>query len=111
MKRWKIAMLAMLLVTSLVAFAGCEHNKTGNRITGGKDVQTFTYCYVVLGGKEVVQGAVTQWRDYDNSDVVQVLVDGKYFLTHYTNVVLVADPNQGALTYSDVTYGWDPIQE
>lgn len=94
MKRWKIALLAILLVTSLAVFAGCEH-KTGNRITGGKDVQ----------------GAVTQWRDYDNSDVVQVLVDGKYFLTHYTNVVLVADPNQGALTYSDVSYGWDPVNE
>lgn len=110
MKKWKIGLLAVMLVISLIVFAGCE-NKTGNRITGGKDVQTFTYCYVVLGGKEVVQGAVTQWRDYDNSDVVQVLVDGKYFLTHYTNVVLVADPNQGALTYSDVTYGWDPIKE
>lgn len=110
MKRWKIALLAMLLVTFLAVFAGCEH-KTGNRITGGKDVQTFTNCYVVLGGKEIVHGAVTNWRDYDNSDVVQVLVDGKYYLTHYTNVVLVADPNQGALTYSDVSYGWDPIQE
>lgn len=110
MKKWKIFLLAVLLVISLIVFAGCEH-KTGNRITGGKDVQTFTYCYVVLGGKEIVQGAVTQWRDYDNSDVVQVLVDGKYFLTHYTNVVLVADPNQGALAYSDVSYGWDPVNE
>ena len=108
--RWKAALLVVLLVIGLIVFAACEH-KTGNRITGGKDVQTFTYCYVVLGGKEVVQGAVTQWRDYDNSDVVQVLVDGKYFLTHYTNVVLVADPNQGALTYSDVTYGGDPVSE
>ena len=106
----KVIVLIVLLVCCFAVFAGCEH-KTGNRITGGKDVQTFTYCYVVLGGKEIVQGAVTQWRDYDNSDVVQVLVDGKYFLTHYTNVVLVADPNQGALSYSDVSYGWDPINE
>lgn len=108
--RWKDVVLIVLLAGGLLIFSGCEH-KTGNRITGGKDVQTFTYCYVVLGGKEVVKGAVTQWRDYENSDVVQVLVDGKYFLTHYTNVVLVADPSLGPLTYSDVSYGWDPIQE
>ena len=100
------------MIAPLLVFSSCgDPHKTGNRITGGKDVQTFTYCYVVLGGKEVVKGAVTQWRDYDNSDTVQVLVDGKYYLTHYTNVVLVADPNQGALSYSDVSVGWDSINE
>ena len=111
-KNWKIILMVIVLVCCMVVFAGCDSiHKTGNRITGGKDVQTFTYCYVVLGGKEVVKGAVTQWRDYDNSDTVQVLVDGKYYLTHYTNVVLVADPNQGALSYSDVSVGWDSINE
>lgn len=112
MKKWKIVILILMTISFLFVFAGCEH-KTGNRITGGKDVQTFTYCYVVLGGHEIVKGAVTQWRDYNESDVVQVLVNGKFYLTHYTNVVLVADPEQGALTYSDVTdgFGWDTINE
>ena len=110
--KWKALLLICMLVGAMLIFAGCENqHKTGNRITGGKDVQTFTYCYVVLGGKEVVKGAITQWRDYDNSDTVQVLVDGKYYLTHYTNVVLVAAPNQGALSYSDVSMGWDQINE
>ena len=105
-------MVALLLVVCLFAFAGCQDmHKTGNRITGGKDVQTFTYCYIVLGGKEVARGAITQWRDYNNSDTVQVLVNGKYYLTHYTNVVLVADPEQGALSYSDVGYSWDKVDE
>ena len=107
----KIVLFTLLILLVLV-LAGCENvHKTGNRITGGKDVQTFTYAYVVLGGKEVARGAVTQWRDYDNSDTVQVLVNGKFYLTHYTNVVLVADPEQGALSYSDVTHGWDTINE
>jgi hypothetical protein len=108
----KVAILIVILTFCICLLASCGNpHKTGNRITGGKDVQTFTYCYIVLGGKEVVKGAVTQWRDYDNSDTVQVLVDGKYYLTHYTNVVLVADPNQGALSYSDVSVGWDSINE
>ena len=110
-KYWKSIALVVLAVVMLLVFTGCEQHKTGNRITGGKDVQTFTGCYIVLGGKEIVRGAVTQWRDYDNSDTVQVLVNGKYYLTHYTNVVLVADPEQGALAYSDVSVGWDNINE
>lgn len=107
-KYWKIMLVIALLIACVFVFAGCER-KTGNRITGGKDVQTFTYCYVVLGGKEIVRGAITQWRDYDNSDVVQVLVNGKFYLTHYSNVVMVADPDQGALSYGDVT--WHGIDE
>lgn len=112
MKTWKkVAALLAVLAVCILIFAGCEVHKTGNRITGGKDVQTFTSCYIVLGGKEVVRGAITQWRDYENSDTVQVLVNGKYYLTHYTNVVLIADPEQGALSYSDVSVGWDTVQE
>ena len=109
---WKTILLVAMLVSALLIFAGCEaQHKTGNRITGGKDVQTFTDCYVVLGGKEVVSGKVVNWRDYDDSDTVQVQIDGKYYLTHYTNVVLIADPNHGPLSYSDVSLGWDKINE
>lgn len=104
MKKYlKIGIVVVLLISCLVAFAGCEY-KSGNRITGGKDIQTFTYAYIVLGGKEITRGAITQWRDYDNSDTIQVLINGKFYLTHYTNVVLVADPDQGALAYSDVSW-------
>lgn len=106
----KIAIIAIALACSLLLFAGCESlHKTGNRITGGADVQTFTYCYIVLGGQEIARGNITQWRDYDDSDTVQVLVDGKFYLTHYTNVVMVADPDKGALSYGDVS--WHGIDE
>lgn len=107
-KDWKLILFIALIVIILILCAGCEY-KSGNRIIGGKDVQTFTYCYIVLGGQEVVRGAITQWRDYDNSDVVQVLVNGKFYLTHYSNVVMIADPDQGALQYGDVS--WSGIEE
>ena len=100
MKKMKVVLLICVLVVCLMMFAGCE-TKSGNRITGGKDVQTFTHCIVKLGDEVVVNGAVTQWRDYSNGDEVQVLVGGKYYLTHYSNVVLIADPEMGAITYSD----------
>ena len=99
--KWKIPVLVVVLVLCLAVFAGCSVKKTGNRIVDGKDVQTFTYAYVKLGDETIVKGFVTQWRDYSDGDEVQVLIGGKYYLTHYSNVVLIADPEQGALTYSD----------
>ena len=96
-----IALFA-LLVMLVLCLCGCEV-KSGNRIIEGKDVQTFTYAFIRLGDKDIVEGYVTQWRDYNNSDEVQVLVNGKYYLTHYSCIVLVADPSQGALQYSDPT--------
>lgn len=110
-KNWKIIVLVIVLVVATFTLASCDgdYHKTGNRITGGKDVQTFTYAYIVLDGQEITKGAITQWRDYADSDVVQVLVNGKYYLTHYSNVVLIADPEQGALNYGDVS--WHGVNE
>lgn len=97
MKKVFLVLFLCLLVFALTA---CSEIKTGNRIVEGKDVQTFTYAYIRLGDKDIDEGYVTQWRDYNDSDTVQVLLNGKYYLTHYSCVVLVADPSQGALTYS-----------
>lgn len=97
MKKW---IFAGLLFICIWVLCGCEV-KSGNRIIEGKDVQTFTYAYVRLGDRNIAEGYITQWRDYENSDEVQILIDGKYYLTHYSCVVLVADPSQGALTYSN----------
>lgn len=110
MKKLKLLLLIAVLLAAVLVFSGCEDmHKMGNRITGGKDVQTFTYCFIVLDGQEIARGAITQWRDYDNSDVVQVLVNGKFYLTHYSNVVLIADPEQGPLSYGNVA--WHDVNE
>ena len=98
----KILLFALLLMC-IVSLCACT-TQTGNRIVSGKDVQTFTYAYIRLGDKDIVQGYITQWRDYDNCDEVQLLIDGKYYLTHYSCVVMVADPVQGALVYTNPAY-------
>ena len=36
-----------------------------------------------------VAGKVDKWLDFENSDVVQVVVNGDTYLTHYSNVVLI----------------------
>ena len=107
-KTIKIIIALFVLICCLVLFAGCEA-KMGNRIVNGRDVQTMTYGYIQLGGNKIAEGHITQWRDYDNSDVVQVLIGGKYYLTSYTNAVLIADPEQGALSYGDSS--WAGVEE
>ena len=98
MKRF---LLVLVLVAMALAMTACSTATTGNRAVWGKDVQTFTYAYIRLGEKDIVEGYITQWRDYDDSDVVQIMIDGKYYLTHYSCVVMIADPSHGNLGYGD----------
>lgn len=49
----------------------------------------FDYAYVKLPDGSVVQGELSSWKDWDDSDVIQVKINGVTYLTHYTNVVLI----------------------
>ena len=98
-KNWKIFCLIAVLAIAVLVLSSCTEQR-GNRVIAGKDVQTFTYAYIRLGDKDIVEGYITQWRDYDNSDTIQLMINGKYYLTHYSCVVMVADPSHGNLSYS-----------
>lgn len=93
--------VVLVLVVLMVVLTACGTHEVGNRATWGKDVQTFTYAYIRLGEKDIVEGYITQWRDYDDSDAVQIMINGKYYLTHYSCVVMVADPSHDNLGYGD----------
>lgn len=48
---------------------------------------TWSYKYADIQGIGTVQ--IASWRDYENSDMVQILAtDGNTYLTHSVNVVL-----------------------
>ena len=51
----------------------------------------FNYAIIRLPNGEVVEGRVTSWLDYDDSDVVQIKIEGRTYLTHYSNVCLIDD--------------------
>ena len=80
--------LCLLLVMLMVAMMLCA-------CEGGMQLMDTTYiyeyAYVALPNGEWVEGKPTSWIDYEDSDVVQVVIDGKTYLTHYENVVLVSD--------------------
>lgn len=80
----KIICVTFILVLAFTLTA-C---KVGNRQIGWDTTQTFTYAIVELGNGEVIEGTVTSWRDFDDSDVVQFTIGGVTYLTHYSKVIL-----------------------
>lgn len=49
----------------------------------------FNYAQISMPDGSCVEGEVQSWVDYEDSDVVQLKIDGVTYLTHYTNVVLM----------------------
>lgn len=82
MKRILCLLLVVLMLTAML----CGCNAQIIDLT-----HSYEYGYIKLPNGEVIEGAVSSWKDYDNGDVVQVVIDGKTYLTHYENVVLISE--------------------
>lgn len=78
---------AVLVIGGLLFFWEATH---GNRQLVDFKYR-FNYAIIRLPNGEVVEGKVTSWLDYDDSDVVQITMDGKTYLTHYANVCLISE--------------------
>jgi ribosomal protein S1 len=54
-----------------------------------------TYYYdraiIYLPNGEIVEGKVTSWTDFKDGDQIQVKIDGKTYLVHSSNVVLISE--------------------
>lgn len=78
--------ICVVLILSLaLALTACQ---VGNRQVGWDTTQTFTHAILELGNGELIEGTVTSWRDFDESDVVQFTMNGVTYLTHYSKVIL-----------------------
>lgn len=77
-----IAMILVLL--TLLSFAGCN-----------KQMVDLTYSYeraiILLPNGEVIEGKVSSWTDFEDGDQIQVKIDGKTYLVHSSNIVLISD--------------------
>lgn len=66
----------------------------------GSNVQLIdtTWCFdravIGLPNGTTVEGSVSKWGDFENSDMIQVEIDGKTYLTHSSNVVLISEKNE-----------------
>lgn len=84
----KKMLLIVLLVTVVVCLCGCQGS---NRQLGLDTSYSFKWAIVQIGNGEIIEGEVTSWRDFDDSDVVQFVINGITYLTHYSNVILCSE--------------------
>ncbi len=54
---------------------------------------TYSYEYAIIGlpNGETVEGKVSSWTDFEDGDQIQVKIDGKTYLVHSSNIVLISD--------------------
>lgn len=86
----KVILIALLLI-SILMMTGCS---LGNRQIGLDFKQSFDEAIIILHNGEMIEGKIDNWRDFEESDVVQVTIEGITYLTHYSNVILMRYDNQ-----------------
>lgn len=82
MKKFVIVMLAATML--LVICAACNKQIADT-------TWSFEKAVVGLPDGSSVSGKVESWCDYDNSDMIQVKIDGKTYFTHSVNVVMISE--------------------
>jgi len=84
MKKLIALLLAVILVMGVMLLAGCN-----------KQMVDLTYSYeraiLSLPNGEVIEGKVSSWTDFEDGDQIQVRINGKTYLVHSSNIVLISD--------------------
>ena len=77
-------MLVVIVVLSTALLSGCNKQMLD---------LTYSYEYAIIGlpNGEVVEGKVSSWTDYEDGDQLQVKINGKTYLVHSSNVVLISN--------------------
>ena len=83
MKKWIAILLTLVLVLGVMVLAGCNKQMVD---------LTYSYEYAIIGlpNGDVVEGKVSSWTDFEDGDQIQVKIDGKTYLVHSSNVVLIS---------------------
>lgn len=82
----KIFLVIITVVLACLLLTGC-----GNR---AMIYTTYSFSRAIVyapDGTKVAEGKVTNWRDYDDSDQLQVCINGKTYLTAAENIILIKE--------------------
>ena len=84
MKKIIALLLVIILALSGALLSGCNKQLVD---------LTYSYEYAIIGlpNGETVEGRVSSWTDFEDGDQIQVKIDGKTYLVHSANVVLISD--------------------
>lgn len=75
----------ILILAIIFTFSACGYNKQILDLD-----YKFNYAIIFLPDGSTIEGKVTSWNDYEESDMIQVKIDGITYLTHSSNVILEA---------------------
>ena len=81
-----IIVISALAIFGLIFLTSKVYNKQIIDLTYAYD-----YAIVLMPDGSVVKGKVQSWTDFEDGDQIQVKIDGKVYLTHSMNVVLIAN--------------------
>lgn len=84
MKKYIAIVVAVVLLIGILLLAGC--NKQLVDLT-----YSYEYAIIALPNGEIVEGKVTSWTDFEDGDQLQIKINGKTYLVHSSNVVLISD--------------------
>ncbi len=79
-----IQFMALALIAALILIA-CGNYQTVDT------VWHFDYAVISLPNGATVEGAVSSWKDFENSDQIQVTIGGITYLVHSSDVALMAE--------------------
>lgn len=84
MKKLIALLLVVILALSVMLLAGCNKQLVD---------LTYSYEYAIIGlpNGETIEGKVSSWTDFEDGDQLQVRIDGKTYLVHSSNVVLISN--------------------
>ena len=76
----------ILLTAALIVTMFCGCNKQVFDTT-----YTFDKAIISLPNGDIIEGEVQSWKDFDDGDQIQVVIDGKTYLVHSSQVVMIND--------------------
>ena len=79
-------LLCIILILAMIfAFSACGYNRQIIDLD-----YKFNYAIIFLPDGNRIEGKVTSWTDFEQSDMIQLKIDGVTYLTHSSNVILEA---------------------
>lgn len=92
-KRKKKLTIALAIMMVLL-LTGCSDTDS-TMLYGNKQLIDTTYTYeraiLSLPNGEIIEGKVKSWTDFKDGDQIQVNIDGKQYLVHSENIVLISE--------------------
>ena len=79
-----MSVCVFLLMVICACFYSCNYQMVDT-------TYNFDRAIISLPNGEVVDGHIESWRDYEDGDQMQVKINGKTYLVHSSDVVLIKE--------------------